>query len=88
VHRFALALTACLALVAAACASEADENPLTEAGSNAGDENSTDTSGSTDGQGGGADGTGTLDWQECGGGAECATLDVPVDYFLDRAVSV
>jgi pimeloyl-ACP methyl ester carboxylesterase len=79
VHRLALALTACLALVAAACASEADENPLTEAGGgNAGGEVSADpdTPGPTDG----ADGTGTLDWQECGGGAECATLDVPVDY--------
>jgi pimeloyl-ACP methyl ester carboxylesterase len=74
-----MALTACLALVAAACASEADENPLTEAGGgNAGGEVSADpdTPGPTDG----ADGTGTLDWQECGGGAECATLDVPVDY--------
>jgi pimeloyl-ACP methyl ester carboxylesterase len=79
VHRIALALTACLALVAAACASEADENPLTRAGDGETSANS-DGSGPTDGPGAGADGTGTLDWQQCGGGAECATLDVPVDY--------
>ena len=68
-HRIALALTACLALVAAACASEADENPLVEARN---DDSSTSDS-SDDGAGGG------LDWEDCGG-AECANLDVPVDY--------
>jgi pimeloyl-ACP methyl ester carboxylesterase len=72
VHRIALALTACLALVAAACASEADENPLVEAGGgNADDEVSADPDT--------PDSSGSLDWEECGG-AECATLDVPVDY--------
>ncbi len=74
-HRIALALTACLALVAAACASKADENPLVEARS--GDD---DGSSTTDTPDGGDGGTGdSLDWEDCGG-AECATLDVPVDY--------
>jgi pimeloyl-ACP methyl ester carboxylesterase len=79
VHRTALALTACLALVAAACAGEADENPLTEAGG--GDTSAdSDATGPTDSPDASTDGTGTLDWEDCGGGAECATLDVPVDY--------
>jgi pimeloyl-ACP methyl ester carboxylesterase len=63
VHRIAFALTACLALLAAACASEADEGSST-----------------ADSPGGGDDGAGGgLDWEDCGG-AECATVDVPVDY--------
>jgi pimeloyl-ACP methyl ester carboxylesterase len=73
-HRIAVALTGCLALVAAACASKADDNPI-EAGS--GGTNGSSTAETPDG---GDDGTGgSLDWEDCGG-AECATLDVPVDY--------
>jgi pimeloyl-ACP methyl ester carboxylesterase len=73
-HRIAVALAGCLALVAAACASKADDNPI-EAGS--GGANGSSTAGTPDG---GDDGTGgSLDWEDCGG-AECATLDVPVDY--------
>ena len=78
-HRIALALTACLALVAAACASEADENPLVEAGNDSADDGSAAPE-SPDSPDEGAAGTDTLDWEGCGGGAECATLDVPVDY--------
>ena len=77
--RTALALTACLSLLAAACASEADENPLVEAGSgSARDESSAPDGGDSPDEG--AAGTDTLDWEECAGDAECATLDVPVDY--------
>jgi pimeloyl-ACP methyl ester carboxylesterase len=73
-HRIAVALAACLALVATACASKADDNPI-EAGSGAANGSST-----TETPDGGDDGTGgNLDWEDCGG-AECATLDVPVDY--------
>jgi pimeloyl-ACP methyl ester carboxylesterase len=79
VPRTALALTACLSLLAAACASEADENPLVEAGSgSARDESSAPDGGDSPDEG--AAGTDTLDWEECAGDAECATLDVPVDY--------
>jgi pimeloyl-ACP methyl ester carboxylesterase len=78
VHRIALALTACLALVATACASKADENPLEAGnGSGGGESSAPETPDSPDK---GATGTDTLDWEGCGGGAECATLDVPVDY--------
>jgi pimeloyl-ACP methyl ester carboxylesterase len=72
-------MTGCLALLAAACASEADENPLVEASSGSGGDESSapDTRDRPDEE---AAGTGTLDWEECAGDAECATLDVPVDY--------
>jgi pimeloyl-ACP methyl ester carboxylesterase len=76
VHRIALALTACLALVAAACASEADENPLEAGNDGTGDQSSATES--PDSQDEAA--SDTLDWEECGGDTECATLDVPVDY--------
>jgi pimeloyl-ACP methyl ester carboxylesterase len=77
VRRIALALAACLALTAA-CASEADENPLQAGASNDDSATSTDSD-SRAGDSERGDGTGTLDWEDCGG-AECATLDVPVDY--------
>ena len=68
-------------MVAAACASEADRNPLEASGGDdsGGTSSDTDTSDTTDGTDSEADGTGTLDWSDCGG-AECASLDVPVDY--------
>ncbi len=78
-HRIALALTACLALLAAACASEADENPLVEAGNGSGGDEPSAPEARDDADDATA-GTDTLDWQECGGDAECTTLDVPVDY--------
>jgi pimeloyl-ACP methyl ester carboxylesterase len=78
VHRIALALTACVAL-AAACASEADENPLLEAGGGNDDGGASADPETPDSPDDGSAGAGTLDWQECGD-AECATLDVPVDY--------
>ena len=76
-RRIALAPAAGLALIAATagCASEADENPLREAGAD--DDGASDATEPPDTPG---DGTDSLDWEECGGGAECATLDVPVDY--------
>ena len=82
VRRTALALTACLALVAAACTSEADENPLEASNDGSGDQSSATGSDSPD------EGAGdTLDWEECGGDAECATLDVPVDYDQPEALA-
>jgi pimeloyl-ACP methyl ester carboxylesterase len=84
VRRVAIVLTACLALIAAACASEADRNPLEasggdgDSGATSGDSDTPDTTDGTDGDQ--ADATGALDWSECAGGAECASLDVPVDY--------
>jgi pimeloyl-ACP methyl ester carboxylesterase len=75
VRRIALALTACLALVAAACTSEADDNPLEAGNDGSGDQSSATGSDSQDEAAGD-----TLDWEECGGDAECAALDVPVDY--------
>lgn len=76
-------LVAVVALLAATgCASEADDSALTS-----------NDSGSSDSSGPGTDSTttdeddddvaepaGDLDWSSCGGDAECAELDVPVDY--------
>ena len=66
----AFVLVALLSLVGTtACASEADESAFAGAG------------GGTAGDDGNAEApTGELDWAPCGGGAECAELDVPVDY--------
>lgn len=77
-RRFALAVATCLALVLVACVREADQNPLDGSdgdGGSTGDDTGTD--GASDDAG--AARTGTLDWSRCGT-AECAVLDVPVDY--------
>ncbi len=82
--RRSIPLLAALAalLAATACASEADDSALTRGDSGG----STTADGGGDGGGNGesdADGTGSageLDWSSCGGGSECAELDVPVDY--------
>lgn len=58
-------------MATASCVSEADENPLQAGRDDTATQADTDT-----GNGAGAD---TLDWEDCAG-AECATLDVPVDY--------
>jgi pimeloyl-ACP methyl ester carboxylesterase len=65
---------------AAACATEADEDPV--AASRAGPGGTTADGGAdTDDPGTGTGtGTGTLAWSDCGGGNECAQLEVPVDY--------
>lgn len=70
-RRLAAALLA-TALITTACASKADESLL------GGDRAASDA-----GEDGGSNGSSThdsLDWQACGLGAECAVLDVPVDY--------
>jgi len=55
--------------IVAACAQEADEPLAGGAGAGGG------AAGPDDGSGGG-----TLEWTSCGGDAECAELEVPVDY--------
>ena len=72
------ALAALLAMTA--CASEADDSALT--GSDSGGSATADGGGDS-GDGGenaaaGA-GSGELEWSSCGGGSECAELDVPID---------
>jgi pimeloyl-ACP methyl ester carboxylesterase len=90
------ALAALLALATAtatatACAQEADQDPSAGAdtssnggGSNndGGNSDGGNSDGSNNGGGDGSadDGSGTMDWQTCGGGAECAELEVPLDY--------
>ncbi|HLM65571.1 MAG TPA: alpha/beta hydrolase [Acidimicrobiales bacterium] len=61
-----------------ACATEAEEDPVAAAGPPAAagpGATTTDDGADTD-----APDTGTLAWTDCGGGNECAELDVPVDY--------
>jgi pimeloyl-ACP methyl ester carboxylesterase len=72
-------LAALLALAIAAslasCAEKADESPLGDT-----DTSSTNASrGNEDSTDNGNDGTATVDWHDCGG-AECADVEVPVDY--------
>jgi pimeloyl-ACP methyl ester carboxylesterase len=69
----AVALILTLGASTAACAKKADESPIADDGGASGD------TGSNNGNGTGT-GTGTVDWSSCGPGAECATIDVPVDY--------
>ncbi len=73
-------LVAVLALLAAtACASEADDSALTAsepAGSDGADRGTDSTTTDDDA----AAPVGELAWSGCGGGSECAELDVPVDY--------
>ncbi|HEX8803453.1 MAG TPA: alpha/beta hydrolase [Acidimicrobiales bacterium] len=66
-----------LLLVAAACAQHADSSPIDDAGATGG---SAGAGGDQGVDGGDGDGGGTLAWEACGGGVECAQLDVPVDY--------
>jgi pimeloyl-ACP methyl ester carboxylesterase len=65
-----LALATVAALAATACASEADSSRL-----GVGKDTTTTTA-----EGGRKPTKDTLDWQSCGLGAECAVLEVPVDY--------
>jgi pimeloyl-ACP methyl ester carboxylesterase len=65
-------------LFVAACASEADTSALGDTDSGgSGAEQDDSGSGSDDTESGGTD---QLAWSSCGGDAECAELDVPVDY--------
>jgi pimeloyl-ACP methyl ester carboxylesterase len=62
----AVALAVGLGLVPTACADHADESAV---GGGPAGTNGTD-----------AGGTDTVAWEDCGGGMECAEVDVPVDY--------
>jgi pimeloyl-ACP methyl ester carboxylesterase len=65
-------------LVIAACAQEADENPL-QTGQAADDDSGSTERDTPAADEPPADGA-TLEWEECAGDGECTTLDVPVDY--------
>jgi pimeloyl-ACP methyl ester carboxylesterase len=71
-----LLVTLVALLAATACAAEADESRL--AGRDA--DRPTPTEGEDDTAEADAEPTGELDWSSCFGLAECAELDVPVDY--------
>ncbi|HEX6567773.1 MAG TPA: alpha/beta hydrolase [Acidimicrobiales bacterium] len=77
-----LALALAVALTAAACASKADGDLLGRDRAAAGDGGGRGgSSGTGDGSGKtGKPGHDTLDWKSCELGAECAVLEVPVDY--------
>ena len=75
-RRIAVTVALATSFVAAACASEADRSPLAEAG---GPDDAARSASEAD-ESDSADGVGTLDWEDCGGGAECGTVEVPVDY--------
>jgi pimeloyl-ACP methyl ester carboxylesterase len=66
-------------LLATACASEADDSVLSGTDSDRSPGAAGDSGGDGDGNDAG-DAGGELDWSSCGGGADCAELDVPVDY--------
>ncbi len=73
-RRPAAALALAVALAVTACAGKSD-TPL------GGNEAATGADGSDNGSSGsGNGGTDTLDWSDCGAGAECAVIDVPLDY--------
>jgi pimeloyl-ACP methyl ester carboxylesterase len=75
----AIAAAVVATLLAAACAQEADIADLAADTSDDGTATSPDSGGeATDGSEGEAP-AGTIEWSSCGD-AECATLDVPVDY--------
>jgi pimeloyl-ACP methyl ester carboxylesterase len=76
-RRTALCVLVALLTAIVACASEAKGDLDAE-----GDSTVTDDEGAAGGQGeaGPDDGTAQLEWSSCMGGAECAELDVPVDY--------
>jgi pimeloyl-ACP methyl ester carboxylesterase len=76
VRRTAVTVALATSLLVTACASEADRSPLAEAG---GADDAARSNTETD-ESDSADGVGSLDWEDCGSGAECATLEVPVDY--------
>jgi pimeloyl-ACP methyl ester carboxylesterase len=69
-------------LFVAACASEADDSALGDAdtGASAADQGAGSGEGGDDGDQSDSAGVDQLDWSSCGGGSECAELDVPVDY--------
>ena len=71
-------MLAVLALFAASCAQEADNVSLSSDAAGAGNEGN----GSTDGGAAdeGTSGSGSIDWQDCGGGLQCANVQVPLDY--------
>jgi pimeloyl-ACP methyl ester carboxylesterase len=61
-------------LLVTACATEADRSPLESSGA---PEDATVTTGTGEPA---EPAAGELSWESCGGGLECAELDVPVDY--------
>jgi pimeloyl-ACP methyl ester carboxylesterase len=67
--------------IVAACASEAD-SPLQDAAPGEAADGERDDSSGNDGPAGEADSSpgDELDWSSCSGGAQCAELEVPVDY--------
>ena len=70
-------------LLVAACASEADQSALGErdTGASAPEQDDGNSDSSSDDAGDrGQGGDDQLDWSSCGSSAECAELDVPVDY--------
>jgi pimeloyl-ACP methyl ester carboxylesterase len=73
VRRPAAALALALALAVTACAGKSD-TPL------GGDQAATGADDDNGNGGSGNGGTDTLDWSDCGAGAECAVVDVPLDY--------